>query len=114
MPQTSAIITDRMLATLEAGVVPWHKLWEQGIPRNLVSGKPYRGINVFLTVSAGGVLALLVVVQAVQSAQGQRQGWREGNARRVLEVARCRTRGRRSETDSPVALLHGIQSGTGN
>ncbi len=53
MQQTYAIITDRMLATLEAGVVPWHKPCEQGIPRNLVSGKPYRGINVFLTASAG-------------------------------------------------------------
>jgi antirestriction protein ArdC len=53
MPQTYAIITERILATLGAGVVPWHNPWEQGIPRNLVSGKPYRGINVFLTAGAG-------------------------------------------------------------
>jgi antirestriction protein ArdC len=38
---------------LEQGVVPWHKPWEQGIPRNLVTRKPYRGVNVFLTASAG-------------------------------------------------------------
>ena len=33
--------------------MPWHKPWEQGIPRNLVTKKPYRGVNVFLTASTG-------------------------------------------------------------
>jgi antirestriction protein ArdC len=33
-------------------IVPGHKSWEHGIPRNLVTHKPYRGINVFLTASA--------------------------------------------------------------
>jgi antirestriction protein ArdC len=51
--KTYEIITDRIIATLEAGIVPWHKPWEEGMPRNLVSGKAYRGINVFMTASAG-------------------------------------------------------------
>lgn len=44
------VITDRILALLEAGTVPWHKPWnaETGMPKNLASGKPYRGINVFM------------------------------------------------------------------
>jgi antirestriction protein ArdC len=46
-------ITARILQTLERGVVPWHQPWTVGIPRNLVSRQPYRGINVWLTVSAG-------------------------------------------------------------
>lgn len=43
-------ITERIIAMLENGVVPWRKPWQakSGFPRNLVSGKPYRGINVFL------------------------------------------------------------------
>ncbi len=43
-------ITERIIALLEKGTVPWRKPWnvKSGIPRNLVSGKPYRGINVFL------------------------------------------------------------------
>lgn len=44
------LITDRIVASLEAGAVPWHKPWsardEQ--PRSLSSGKPYQGINVFM------------------------------------------------------------------
>jgi antirestriction protein ArdC len=44
------VITDRILTLLEAGTVPWHKPWnaETGMPRNLASGKEYRGINVFM------------------------------------------------------------------
>jgi antirestriction protein ArdC len=53
MSHVYAIVTERIMQKLEQGVVPWHKPWEQGIPRNLVSGKPYRGVNVFLTASAG-------------------------------------------------------------
>ena len=44
------VITDRVMALLEKGVVPWQKPWAsaQAMPRNLVSRKPYRGVNVFL------------------------------------------------------------------
>jgi antirestriction protein ArdC len=46
-------ITTQILQTLMRGVVPWHQPWTAGIPRNLVSRQPYRGINVWLTASAG-------------------------------------------------------------
>ena len=41
------MITDRIIALLEKGVVPWRKPWKAGeaTPRNLVSKKAYRGIN---------------------------------------------------------------------
>lgn len=44
------IITDKIIAQLEAGTIPWRKPWASsaGFPRNLVSKKEYRGINVFL------------------------------------------------------------------
>lgn len=45
------IITDRILEKLKQGIVPWRQPWahgEAGMPRNLVSGKPYRGVNIFL------------------------------------------------------------------
>jgi antirestriction protein ArdC len=50
------IITERILAKLEEGTVPWRKPWrggEAGMPRNLQTGHPYRGINVFLLAAAG-------------------------------------------------------------
>lgn len=44
------VITDRVLALLQQGTVPWHKPWHGGeqMPHNLCSRKPYRGVNVFL------------------------------------------------------------------
>src|ERR1035437_3936760 len=35
------------------GTVPWHKPWhvKTGLPRNLITQKPYRGINVFLLMA---------------------------------------------------------------
>ena len=43
------IVTNRIIEHLEKGVVPWRQPWaDAGLPKNLVSGKPYRGINVWL------------------------------------------------------------------
>ena len=43
-------ITERITTLLTQGTIPWHKPWKAttGWPRNFVSQKPYRGINVFL------------------------------------------------------------------
>lgn len=42
------VITARILAALEKGTVPWHQPWTSQPPTNLVSKKPYRGVNVFV------------------------------------------------------------------
>ena len=44
------VINTRILALLEKGTVPWRKPWNsQGnYPRNLVSGREYKGVNIFL------------------------------------------------------------------
>ena len=46
-------ITGRILALLTQGTVPWRKPWKvrTGWPRNYISQKPYRGINVFLLIA---------------------------------------------------------------
>ena len=44
-----AMVTDKIISLLENNVVPWRRPWTStGLPRNLVSKKPYRGVNVFL------------------------------------------------------------------
>ena len=44
-----AIVTEKIINMLEQGVVPWRRPWiSTGLPRNVVSKKPYRGINYFL------------------------------------------------------------------
>ncbi len=41
------IITEKIVAMLESGTVPWRKPWTSAEPRN-IDGRPYRGINAFL------------------------------------------------------------------
>jgi antirestriction protein ArdC len=48
------VITNRLIEKLEAGCVPWRKPWRSiGAPRNLVSKKLYRGVNVWLLTVQG-------------------------------------------------------------
>jgi antirestriction protein ArdC len=42
------IITDKILDMLKSGNVPWKCTWARNLPKNLVSKKPYRGINLML------------------------------------------------------------------
>ena len=48
-------VTNRIIELLEKGVVPWRQPWthSQSWPRNLVSRKPYRGINTLILACSG-------------------------------------------------------------
>lgn len=46
-----AVITERILEALAKGVVPWRKPWRTEAPKNLVTGREYRGVNVLLLQS---------------------------------------------------------------
>jgi antirestriction protein ArdC len=48
-----ARITDDLIALLDAGVVPWRRPWTARGPCNLVSRRPYRGINVLVLACQG-------------------------------------------------------------
>ncbi len=50
MNQVYKLVTDKIIEKLEAGCVPWRKTWSSETPKNLVSGKEYRGINSFLLI----------------------------------------------------------------
>lgn len=57
MANTYEIITERIIQQLEAGTAPWHKPWtlrgSDGLPRSLVSGYEYKGINTWILLSSG-------------------------------------------------------------
>jgi antirestriction protein ArdC len=42
------IVTDKILAALEQGTVPWHKPWQAGLPQNAITHRRYSGINAIL------------------------------------------------------------------
>lgn len=49
------IVTEKVIESLNAGKIPWEKPWVggRGQAKNLVTKKPYRGINVWLTAMRG-------------------------------------------------------------
>ena len=57
-PSIYQTVTDRILSSLKAGVIPWERPWKSPrftggpFPRNFYTGKPYRGINVLLLWSS--------------------------------------------------------------
>jgi antirestriction protein ArdC len=60
---------------LEQGVAPWRKPWSTSILRDLISKKPYRGLNVFLLATQGyGSPYWLTFNQAKQLGAHVRQG----------------------------------------
>jgi len=49
-----SIVTDRIIALLEKGVAPWKQPWtNSGTPQNLITMRPYRGINTWLLATLG-------------------------------------------------------------
>jgi antirestriction protein ArdC len=69
------IITEQILEELQKGEVPWRKPWHSLPPANLITKKPYRGINVFLLGFAGyGSQFWLTFNQAKQLGGNIRKG----------------------------------------
>lgn len=89
------IVTEQVVKQLEAGAIPWRKPWKTEMPRNLVSGKAYRGINPFLLAPQGyGSRYWLTFNQARQLGGHVKQGakaslitfWKIGEERNVRQA----------------------------
>lgn len=75
-PSIYQTVTDRIISSLKAGVIPWEKPWKSPrfaggpFPRNFYSGKPYRGINVLLLWSSGYSSPFWVTFKQAQELKG--------------------------------------------
>ena len=58
------MVTDRIIAQLKQGVIPWRKTWKGSVPINYVTRKPYRGINTLLLPNGGEYLTYLQAKEA--------------------------------------------------
>ena len=48
------LVTDRIIEPLEKGTVPWQRPWRTaGIPRNAITGRPYKGLNALMLACLG-------------------------------------------------------------
>ena len=52
MTHAYEVITQQILTQLEQGTIPWRQPWRTpGVPKNLCSQRPYRGLNVWLLLA---------------------------------------------------------------
>jgi antirestriction protein ArdC len=69
------VVTDRILAQLEQGIIPWRKEWKasghSALPSNYNTKKPYRGINVWLLLSSPYADQRWLTYKQAQAAGGQ-------------------------------------------
>ena len=66
------IITERIIEKLESGTVPWHKPWRSiGAPRNLVSKKLYRGINIWLLTTQSYISPYWATIRQINELGGR-------------------------------------------
>lgn len=63
-------VTEKIVAQLEAGVIPWQKPWTSQWPMNLITKKPYRGLNVFLLSVAGYASPYWLTFNQVRAKKG--------------------------------------------
>jgi antirestriction protein ArdC len=90
-----AIVTEKIINLLEQGIVPWRRPWiSTGLPRNLESKKPYRGVNHFLLSAAMYVSPFWLTMRQANELSGHlRKGeestivvfWKVDNARETTE-----------------------------
>jgi antirestriction protein ArdC len=75
-PSIYQTVTERILSSLKAGVIPWEKPWKTPryaggpFPRNFYTGKPYRGINVLLLWSSEYSSPFWLTFKQAQALQG--------------------------------------------
>jgi antirestriction protein ArdC len=75
-PNIYQIVTDRIIHSLKAGVIPWEKPWKtphfhgSPFPRNFRTGKPYRGVNVLLLWSSPSSSPFWLTFKQAQELKG--------------------------------------------
>ncbi|MHB1957536.1 MAG: ArdC family protein [Acidobacteriaceae bacterium] len=75
-PSIYQTVTDRIISSLKAGVIPWEKPWKSpryaggSFPRNFYTGKPYRGINILLLWSSGYSSPFWLTFKQAQALKG--------------------------------------------
>ena len=117
-----AIVTEKIINLLEQGVVPWRRPWTGGgLPRNVASKKPYRGINHFLLSVSRYVQPYWLTMRQANELGGRvRRGekstvvvfWKVEDCRENNEGSRSRREQRQEQSSFSAQVLPHFQSRT--
>ncbi len=115
-PSLYQTVTDRILTSLKAGVIPWEQPWRTPrfaggpFPRNFRTGKPYRGVNVFLLWASAYLFPFWLTFKQARGLGGTVRKVEKGTPIVFYKPLRNRATGESTtETDqdrSPFVLCH--------
>jgi antirestriction protein ArdC len=102
------VVNQKIITLLESGVIPWRRPWvSTGLPRNLVSRKPYRGLNVFLLSASKYVSPFWLTLRQANGLGGQ---VRKGEASSIVtfwKVEDVTQASQKLEADEPEGKTRG-------
>lgn len=105
------VVTARILESLEAGVVPWRKPWRTETPKNLISGRDYRGVNVLLLQSTRFASSYWLTFNQARARGGSVKKGERGCPVIFWKVTDEKTaRRKRGKPLTPTALVAAIES----
>lgn len=97
------IVTNKIIEQLEKGVVPWKQPWTNaGIPQNLITRRPYRGINVWLLSMLGYPQNYFLTWRQLKSVGGLVKG---GEKPHIVVFWRILVQERPNERESVVEVV---------
>jgi antirestriction protein ArdC len=108
-------VTDKILAALERGVLPWQRGWDQGLagaPMNPTTGRAYRGINTLLLGMMQDA-AFNGDPRWCSYRQAQARGWQVRKGERGTTVVFYRKLQRRGGEDGETGLVSPDTAGEG-
>jgi antirestriction protein ArdC len=75
-----ALVTNRIIELLNQGTIPWRMPWTSaGVPMNLLSKRPYRGVNVLLLNSCEFEQNLFLTFKQIKTIGGSVKKGEKGN-----------------------------------
>jgi antirestriction protein ArdC len=115
-PSIYQTVTDRIISSLKAGVIPWEKPWKASrftdgpFPRNFYTGKPYRGINVLLLWSSPYSSPFWLTFKQAQELKGTVRKGERGTPivffKQLPESAKKDDESTREDERTPFVLCH--------
>jgi antirestriction protein ArdC len=113
-PSIYQTVTDRIISSLKAGVIPWEKPWKSpryaggSFPRNFYTGKPYRGINILLLWSSEYNSPFWLTFKQAQALKGTVRKGEHGMPivfyKQLLEYAKNEDEGTGEDERAPFVL----------
>ncbi len=105
---TYDIITEKIIKKLESGEIPWRKPWKAQLPKNLITNRPYHGLNLLLLSDADYSSPYWLTFKQTQEKKGYVKKGEKGTLVTFWKVTEKETKNKEEEKDTQFVLRYYI------